>query len=115
MSLQSLFVALCSGGLSAIGLWHIVAGDMTARLFDQPRGVRPVGAALVLLAIPCLLWRGVYFDAMAIVLIASGAMRLFTPAWNIRLQKGLYPRWVHGWIMLTAGAVCWLLYRWLVR
>ncbi|MGO8994913.1 MAG: hypothetical protein ACLQVI_16480 [Polyangiaceae bacterium] len=113
MNLQALYVALYSGGLSAVGVWHIVAGDTTERLFDQPRFVRPVGAALFALALPCLLWRGVYFDAMAVVFVASGAMRLFTPSFNIRVQKALYPRWVHGWIMLVGGGVAWGLYRWM--
>ena len=113
MDLPSLFVIAYSAGLSAVGVWHIVAGDQTERLFAQARLVRPVGAALLVLALPCVLWRGVYFDIMAVVFAASGAIRLLTPSWNIQLQKTLYPRWVHGWIMLTGGVVSWLLYRWL--
>jgi hypothetical protein len=113
VNLPSLFVIAYSAGLSAVGVWHIAAGDQTERLFAQPRLVRPVGALLLALAVPCVLWRGVYFDVMAVVFGASGVMRLFTPSWNIRLQKGLYPRRVHGWIMLTGGAVSWLLYLWL--
>jgi hypothetical protein len=113
VNLPTLFVVACSAGLSTVGVWHIAAGDQTERLFAQPRLVRPVGALLLALAVPCVLWRGVYFDVMAVVFAASGAVRLFTPSLNIRLQKGLYPRWVHGWIMATGGVVSWLVYRWL--
>jgi len=113
VNLPSFFVVATSAGLSAVGVWHIVAGDQTERLFAQPRLVRPVGALLLAMAVPCLLWRGVYFDIMTVVFGASGVMRLLTPTWNIRLQKGLYPRRVHGWIMLAGGALTWLLYRWL--
>jgi len=114
--LQPLFVGLYSAGLSAVGVWHIVAGGSTERLFHEPRRVQMVGGALLVLALVCLVWREeIYFDAMAVVLGASGALRLFTPGRNIRLQKGLYPRWVHGWIMTAGGVVSWVLYRWLVR
>ncbi len=111
--LQPLLVGAYCAGLSAVGVWHIAAGETTERLFHEPARVRLVGAALLVMALPCLLWRNqIYFDVMAAVLAASGGMRLVTPRWNIRLQKGLYPRWVHGWIMLTGGVVSWLLYRW---
>jgi hypothetical protein len=113
--LQPLYVGVCSAGLAIVGLWHLVAGSATERIFHEPGPVRLVGAALLALALPCLLWLDrIYFDVMGVVLAASGAMRLLTPGLNIRVQKGLYPRWVHGWIMLTGGVVSWLLYRWLV-
>lgn len=113
VGVQPLLVGVYSAGLCAVGVWHIVAGDATERLFHDARRVRLVGGLLLLMSLPCLLWRGdAYFVVMAVVLGASGAMRLFTPRFNIRLQKGLYSRRVHGWIMTIGGVVTWVAYRW---
>ncbi len=110
VSARTLFVAFCSAGLLAIGVWHLLAGPTTDRLFAQAANVRRVGAALLLLAIPCVVWRGWYFWTLAALLGAHGAFRLFAAELNIRMQKGAYPRWVHGWIMSVAGVATWWIY-----
>lgn len=88
-----LFVTLLSAGLLASGVWHIARGAETERLFLSSRNVRVVGAGLLALALPCFIWRGWYFLTLGVILGASGALRLFGPQQNIRLQKSLYPRW----------------------
>jgi len=106
----TLFVTACSAGLLAIGIWHLVSGAATERLFAKAANVRIAGAGLLLLSLPCLLWRGWYFWSLAVLLGASGGLRLFAAERNIRLQKGLYSRRVHGSIMSSAGVAMWLIY-----
>jgi len=64
-ALQLVVVSIYAAGLSAVGIWHILSGDTTERLFHDPRRVRLVGALMLLMALPCLAWldRG-YFVAM---------------------------------------------------
>jgi hypothetical protein len=92
ISARTLFVAFCSAGLLAVGVWHLLAGPATERLFASAANVRRVGAALLLLALPCLLFRGWYFWTLAALLGFHGGFRLFAAELNIRLQKGAYPR-----------------------
>jgi hypothetical protein len=70
---------------------------------SRRRMVQAVGCALLLLAVPCFLWRGWYFFAIGILLAVSGAWRLFAPEHSIKMQKTSYPRWVHG-LLLLGGA-----------
>ena len=98
LSARTLFAACCSASLLAIGVWHLVAGPTTDRVFASATNVRRVGAALFLLVLPCLLFRGWYFWTLGVLLAGHGGFRLFAAELNIRMQKGAYPRWVHGWI-----------------
>lgn len=107
---RTLFAALFSAALLAVGVWHLVAGPTTDRLFASATNVRRVGAALLLLALPCLLFRGWYFWTLAALLGFHGGFRLFAAELNIRMQKGAYPRWVHGCIMSAAGVAMWWIY-----
>jgi hypothetical protein len=78
----SLFVTVCAAGLLAIGLWHIVNGPATERVFSKVPNVRAVGA-----------------------------LRLFFAERSVRLQKSAYPRWVHGCLISVASVAMWWLYR----
>jgi len=67
------------------------------------RTIRWLGAALLVLAIPSVIWRGWYFWTLLLALAASGIWRLCFPHSSIRAQRTLYPRRVHG-LLLTGGA-----------
>jgi hypothetical protein len=109
-SLRTLFAAFLSASLLAVGVWHLLAGPTTDRVFAQPANVRRLGAALLLLAIPCALLGGWCFWTLAGVMAAHGSFRLFAANLNIRMQKFAYPRWVHGWIMSAGGVAMWWVY-----
>jgi len=49
------------GLLLASGLCHIAAPRLTERWMSRVPMVRAVGGLLLVLAIPCLVWRGWYF------------------------------------------------------
>jgi len=109
--MQDLYVATCAIGLFAVGMWHVVQGEATERMFQKRRNVQLLGVVLLVLALPCALWRGAFFSAFGTALGLSGALRLCMPAWNIRMQKKAYPRWVHGWIMMAGAVGSWLIFR----
>jgi hypothetical protein len=71
--------------------------------------VRFVGGVLIVLALPCLLWRGWYFWTPFGALLVSGFWRLFFPQSSIRAQQQTYPRWVHGWLLWIGAALVLLL------
>jgi hypothetical protein len=102
---RTALVFVCSVALLAVGVWHILQGDTTERLFREVKNVRRVGAGLLVLALPCFVWKGWYFWTLGGLLALSGALRLFAPQWNVRLQERAYPRWVHGWVMVTGGVL----------
>jgi len=93
--------------LSALS--HIFLQSQTARWMSKPGLVRLAGAGLLLLAIPCLYWRGWYFWTLFGALVASGAWRLFFPRHSIRAQERSYPRWVHGCLLLAGAIAVWAL------
>ncbi len=68
------------------------------------RIVRAVGAVLLALSIPSLAWRGWYFRTLLLALAVSGTWRVCFPQNSIRLQRAIYPRRVHG-ILLIGGAI----------
>ncbi len=112
-SARAACVTLGALGLFAVGVWHVLDGAATERMFRDATRVRYVGALLLLVTVPCLVWRGWFFSGMGAILGASGALRLFAPERNIRLQKAAYPRWVHGWVMITGAVLLWCVYmRW---
>ena len=96
-------------GLLVSGLWHIAAPALTERWMSNPRVVRSVGALLLVLAIPCLLWRGWYYWTLFAGLAASGAWRLGFPQSSIRVQQRSYPRWVHGCLLIAGAILMWAL------
>ena len=114
-NLQVLFVAVCAGALILMGIWHILQGDATERMFRNPRNVRILGAMLLLVCVPCFLWSSPYFLILGTIVGLSGILRLFAPNLSIAWQKKAYPRWVHGCIMIVAGVAIWLIYHLLSR
>ena len=95
--------------LLASGLCHIAAPALTERWMSNPRVVRSVGALLLALAVPCLVWRGWYFWTLFAGLTASGWWRLCFPQNSIRAQQRIYPRWVHGCLLIGGAILMWAL------
>ena len=86
----------------------------TERVFNNTRNVRLAGIGLLLMALPCLMWPQPYFVVTGIILVLSGLLRAVTPGYNIRLEKGVLPRWGHGLGITGVAAVEWLIYRYSV-
>jgi hypothetical protein len=108
--IRAAFVLLFCLGLLLCGVWHIARGDLTQRLFEKPRNVRLVGALLLLLALPCFLWRGWYFLSLGTLLLLSGGLRVLAPDFNVSLQRRAYSRAVHGWVMAGGALLAWALF-----
>jgi hypothetical protein len=104
----SIFVNVVATLLLLSGLAHIFRAQQTERVMSKPCVVRSVGAGLLLLAIPCLVWRGWFFWTVFVVLAVSGAWRLCLPQHSIRTQQSSYPRWVHGVLLLGGALAVWL-------
>jgi len=90
-------------------LCHIFLPRQTKYWLMKPVVVRLLGALLLLLSLPCLVWRGSYFWILFGGLAISGAWRLFFPLHSIHAQENSYPRWVHGCLMLAAAIAVWAL------
>jgi hypothetical protein len=73
------------------------------------RTVRLVGAVLLVLATPCFLWRGWYFWMLLLALAVSGTWRLCFPQNSIRVQRTIYPRRVHGLLLIGGAFLVWAL------
>jgi hypothetical protein len=73
------------------------------------RTVRTVGAVLLALATPCVLWGGWYFWMLLAALAASGIWRLCFPQHSIHAQRTLYPRRVHGLLLIAGALLVWTL------
>ena len=101
---KTIYIAVVAGLLLASGLCHLAAPNSTDHWLGNTRTVRSVGAVLLALAIPCGLWRGWYFSMLFLALAVSGIWRLCFPQNSIRAQRSLYPRRVHG-ILLIGGAL----------
>jgi hypothetical protein len=67
---------------------------------SRSRNVRIVGAILLALILPAIVWG---FHILAVLFAIFGLPRLFVPDRSIRLQK-LYPRRVHGVLLLMGAA-----------
>jgi hypothetical protein len=76
---------------------------------SKPVLVRLVGGCLLMISIPCLWWRGLYFDVLLGALILSGVWRLCFPRHSIRAQENSYPRWVQGCLLLGGAVAVWVL------
>ena len=59
--MQSAYLWAVAGLLLTSGLGHIFAPELTERWMSRIRVVQAVGGLLLLLALPCLVWRGWYF------------------------------------------------------
>ena len=100
------FVRLLSTGLLICALFHVVAPAWTDRVMSQPKYVRAVGAALLTAVVPAVAL-GLY--VLAFLLGMFGLPRLVSPERSIRLQQRLYPRRVHGLLLLAAAAGLWMI------
>lgn len=106
------FIPLVCLGLLLSGAVHLLFPEDTEKRMSRPTNVRLVGAALLALSLPAVIW-GFYF--LAVLLAIFGLPRLCTPDRSIRLQQRLYSRRVHGVLLLTGAAGLWAAYRWLDR
>jgi hypothetical protein len=103
---RTIYLAVLASFLLVSGLCHIAAPSATDRWL---RNTRTVGAVLLALAIPCLVWRGWYFWMLFLALAVSGIWRLGFPQSSIHAQRTLYPRRVHGLLLLGGGLLVWAL------
>jgi len=101
---ETIYVWSIAGLLALSGICHIASPGLTDRLMSSVPVVRAVGLLLLVLAIPCLVWRGWYFRTLFVALGVSGLWRLCFPQSSIRAQRRTNPRWVHG-CLLVGGAV----------
>jgi hypothetical protein len=106
---ETVYRGVVIGFLVVSGLAHIFAPGQTERWMGRSPVVRAVGILLLILAIPCLVWRGWYFWTLFAGLSLSGIWRLCFPQSSIRAQRRSYPRWVHGCLLLGGGVLVWAL------
>ena len=83
------------------GLLHLSLPGETEKRMSRPRNVRIVGGILLALVLPATVWG---FYVLAVLFVIFGLPRLFVPERSVRLQQRLYPRRVHG-VLLVMGAV----------
>ena len=86
------------------GLVHLFFPDETEKRMNCSRNVRIVGAILLALILPAIVWG---FYILAVSLAIFGLPRLFTPDRSIRLQR-LYHRRVHGVLLMMGAAGLWI-------
>ena len=106
---RTIYIAVLASFLLVSGLCHLAVPNSTDRWLRNARTVRSVGAVLLALAIPCLFWRGWYFWMLFAALAVSGIWRLGFPQSSIRAQRTLYPRRVHGLLLIGGALLVWAL------
>lgn len=106
---ETIYFRCVVGLLLVSGFWHIAAPGLTERWMSSVPAVRTVGALLLILAIPCLVWRGWYFWTLFTGLAISGFWRLCFPQTSIQAQRRSYPRWVHGCLLVGGAVLVWAL------
>lgn len=104
--MRIIFLRLLSAGLLISALFHLLVPAWTERLMSQPRHVRCVGAVLLAMMVQSVSL-GLYL--LALLLTIFGLPRVVSPEGSIRLQQRLYPRRVHGVLLLAAAASLWLI------
>lgn len=89
---RTIYVFVLASFLLVSGLWHVVMPTLTDHWMKDARVVRAVGALLLALAIPWLVWPGWFFRALLLGLVVSGIWRLHkTPfSCNERFIRGGY-------------------------
>ena len=108
---RTIYVSILASALLVSGLWHIAMPSLTDYWMKNARIVRAVGILLLVLAIPCLAWRGWYFRTLLLALTVSGIWRLCFPQSSIRLQRTIYPRRIHGLLLIGGAIFVWVLRR----
>ena len=106
---KTIYIAALASFLLVSGLCHLAAPSSTERWMRNTSTVRSVGAVLLALAIPCVLWGGWYFWMLLLALAVSGIWRLCFPQSSIRAQRTLYPRRVHGLLLIGGALLVWAL------
>lgn len=106
---ETIYLGGVIGLLLVSGLWHIAAPALTERWMSRAPVVRVVGGLLLVMAIPCLVWRGWYFWTLFTGLAVSGFWRLRFPQSSIHAQQRSYPRWVHGCLLIGGAILVWTL------
>lgn len=110
--MKSFFIPLVCLGLLLSGCVHLVFPEEAEKRMSCSTNVRIVGATLLALTLLAVIWE---FYILAVLLAIFGLPRLFTPDRSIRLQQRLYPRRVHGVLLLMGAAGLWAAYRWVYR
>jgi hypothetical protein len=107
---KAIYSDAVAGLLFVSGIFHIAAPRLTERWMSRKTSVRSVGALLLAIAVPCLVWPEWYFWILFAGLTASGLWRLLFPQSSIRAQQRSYPRWVHGCLMVGGAVLIWVLH-----
>jgi hypothetical protein len=103
--LKSTFIPLVCLGMLLSGLVHLFFPAETEKRMSSSRNVRIVGAILLALILPAIVWG---FFILAVLFAIFGLPRLLTPDRSIRLQQRLYPRSVHGALLIMGAAGLWI-------
>jgi hypothetical protein len=100
--LQTAFIDVLIALMLISALAHLFLTRWVDVWLTRPSVIRVIGAILLALAIVSLDWRGWFFDTLAVAFGISGIWRLFFPQHSIHAQERLYPRRVHGGLLLIA-------------
>lgn len=90
-------------------LVHLFMPQKTNFWMSKLVAVRLVGAILLIFSATGLHWRGLFFWTLSAALAISGIWRLCFPRHSIRTQQRIYPRWIHGCLLLTGAILVWAL------
>jgi hypothetical protein len=101
---RTFFIPLVCLGLLLSGLVHLLFPDETEKLMSRSRNVRIAGAVLLVLILPAIAWS---FYILAVLFAIFGLPRLFAPDRSIHLQR-LYPRRVHGVLLMMGATGLWI-------
>jgi ABC-type branched-subunit amino acid transport system permease subunit len=87
----AVIVSICADSVAAFlllsALCHVFFQRQVGSWLAKPAVVRFIGAFLVLVALPCLRWRGLYFWTLFVALAISGLWRFFFPQHSINAQE----------------------------
>jgi hypothetical protein len=105
---RSVFIPVVCAGLLLSGLIHLLFPDETEKHMSSARNVRLVGIILLVLIAPAV---ALGYYILALLFALFGAPRVLTPYRSIRLQQSLYPRRVHGVLLIVSAAGLWTVFR----
>jgi hypothetical protein len=106
---EIIFLDTLAALLLVSALAHFFIPQVTDVWLGKPLLIRLTGIVLLILALGCLHWHGWFIRTLAAALGISGFWRLFFPQNSIRTQQSLYPRWVHGCLLLAGAIAVWAL------
>lgn len=105
--MKALLVPSLCGALLISALAHLFFPVATEKYMSRNRSVRAAGAVLLAFTVAALA-SGLLI--LGVLLAVFALPRLLVPDRSIRLQR-LYPRRVHGALLLLAAATIWLVFR----